>query len=113
MNFVFDIDGTLCTNSQGDYSEAKPFFERIKVVNELFDQGNQIILLTARGMGSSENNQEIAKTKWESFTKDQLASWGVKYHMLFLGKPSGDVYVDDKGVNDADFFESIETKGFI
>ncbi len=113
MNYVFDIDGTLCTNSQGDYSAAKPIYELIKIVNELFDQGNRIILLTARGMGSSGNNQEIAKAKWESFTKDQLASWGVRYHMLFLGKPSGDLYVDDKGVNDSDFFESVKSKGFV
>ena len=27
---------------------------------------------------------------------------------LFLGKPSGDIYVDDKGANDIDFFEQIE-----
>ena len=27
-----------------------------------------------------------------------------KYHQLILGKPSGDVYVDDKGIKDGDFF---------
>jgi len=31
--------------------------------------------------------------------------WGCKYHQLFLGKPSGDFYIDDKGINDTDFFD--------
>ena len=40
-----------------------------------------------------------------NYTVQQLGTWGVKYHSLFLGKPSGDVYVDDKGVKDAEFFD--------
>ena len=105
MNFVFDIDGTLCTNTEGEYSNAKPFVDRINRVNELFDQGNRIILSTARGMGSSNNDIESARDKWEKFTIDQLAQWGVRYHMLFLGKPSGDLYIDDKAIKDLDFFQ--------
>ena len=31
---------------------------------------------------------------------------GAKHHQLFLGKPSGDYYIDDKGVNDEDFFDT-------
>ena len=76
MNYVFDIDGTLCTNTQGDYSKAKPFVKRIQKINELFDQGNRIILFTARGMGTNDNNVEIAKSKWEALTKEQLTVWG-------------------------------------
>ena len=104
MNYVFDLDGTLCSNSYGDYSKAIPLTQRIARVNELYDEGNYIVILTARGMGSTDNNTELAKSKWEEFTKAQLQAWGVKYHKLFLGKPSGDVYVDDKGVRDLDFF---------
>ena len=37
-------------------------------------------------------------------TKKRLAEWGVKHHELILGKPAGDVYIDDKGVNVKDFF---------
>ena len=33
-----------------------------------------------------------------------LYDWGAKYHQLFLGKPSGDFYIDDKGIKDKDFF---------
>ena len=104
LNYVFDLDGTLCTNTHGNYSKAEPLFERIQRVNKLFDEGNQIVILTARGMGSTNNNTELAKLKWEEFTKKQLSDWGVNYHKLFLGKPSGDLYVDDKAVSDLDFF---------
>jgi hypothetical protein len=104
LNYVFDLDGTLCTNTYGDYSKAVPLKERIARVNVLFDEGHHIVILTARGMGSTGNNSALAKLKWEEFTIHQLQEWGVKYHKLFLGKPSGDVYIDDKGVSDLDFF---------
>ena len=35
MVYVFDIDGTICTKTDGDYSKAKPMQERIDVVNKL------------------------------------------------------------------------------
>ncbi len=104
MNYVFDIDGTLCTHSQTEYMKAKPLYNRIKVVNRLYEEGHYIIISTARGMNSFDNNSKLAKLKWEEFTKQQLANWGVKYHKLFLGKPSGDIYIDDKAVSDLDFF---------
>lgn len=104
MNYVFDIDGTICENTYGNYENAKPFLDRIRVVNDLYDQGNKIVLCTARGMGSSNNNREAAIARYYNFTKTQLESWGVKFHELHLGKPSGDIYVDDKGVSDEFFF---------
>jgi len=106
MTYVFDIDGTICTKvDDGDYSKAQPIKDRIDIVNQLYDQGNTIIFQTARGMGRSTNSQAFA---WEFFGKDtekQLKVWGVKFHSLFMGKPAGDVYVDDKGIADTKFFE--------
>ena len=32
--FCFDIDGTICTNTWGDYEDAEPYFDRIDAVNE-------------------------------------------------------------------------------
>jgi len=104
MKYIFDIDGTICTQSNPDYENAKPFLERIARINQLYVEGHTIIFQTARGMGRSNNNQKEAIELMYEFTKKQLDGWGVKYHDLFLGKPSGDIYVDDKGVNDEDFF---------
>lgn len=105
MNYVFDIDGTICTNTNGDYWLAKPILERVRIVNKLHDEGHEITLFTARGMGSSGNDEQEAHKKWKELTEIQLREWGVKYNQLFLGKPAGDVYIDDKGVNDQTFFD--------
>ena len=103
--YVFDIDGTVCTSvSDGDYLKAKPYKHRIKKINDLFDKGNKIIFQTARGMGRHKNNATKAKNEFYMITIKQLESWGIKYNKLFMGKPSGDIYIDDKGIKDEDFF---------
>jgi len=105
MTYVFDIDGTICTKvTDGDYSNAEPLLERINIINRLYDEGHTIIFQTARGMGRSGNSQAYA---WEFFgdrTSQQLDSWGVKFHSLYMGKPTGDLYVDDKAIHDINFF---------
>lgn len=105
MNYVFDLDGTICTNTNGDYVNAVPIIDRVKHINELFDKQNNIVIYTARGMGSSNNNQIIAIEKYYSLTKRQLIEWNVKHHQLVFGKPFGDVYIDDKGINDNEYFK--------
>ena len=105
MTYVFDIDGTICTKViDGDYSNAEPLLSRIEIVNRLYDEGNTIIFQTARGMGRSGNSQAFAWDFFGESTKRQLQSWGVKFHSLFMGKPAGDIYVDDKAIRDLDFF---------
>jgi len=101
---VFDIDGTICENSDSDYENSTPIEERIEKVNELYADGHTVIFQTARGMGRSGNSVAYAHKAFYELTKNQLNSWGVKYHALFLGKPSGDYYIDDKGIRDEDFF---------
>jgi histidinol phosphatase-like enzyme len=106
--YVFDIDGTICTKLcelQGnDYADSEPLEQRIEKVNELYDEGNTIIYMTARGMGRHKNNPQAAIEEFYAFTKEQLNDWGCKYHHLFLGKPAAEYYVDDKGVKDEHFF---------
>lgn len=104
MTYVFDIDNTLCHTEGSDYESSSPRSMRIQKVNELYDEGHQIILLTARGMGRSGNCRRKANKLFYSLTETQLNKWGVKYHSLFLGKPAADFYIDDKGINDEDFF---------
>jgi hypothetical protein len=103
--YVFDLDGTICTPTNGDYLRAEPLVERINLVNDLFSRGHTILIYTARGMGRFSNNIELANENFLQFTEKQLSDWGVKYHKLFLGKPAGDIYVDDKAQNDLDFFK--------
>ena len=46
--YCFDLDNTLC-NTEGNYYESYPIQSRIDKVNKLYDEGNTIIIDTARG----------------------------------------------------------------
>jgi hypothetical protein len=100
MTYIFDIDGTICTPSSPHYNNAEPLTDRIGKINSLYEEGHEIVFFTARGMGRHNNNALLATQEFYELTSRQLKNWGVKYHHLFLGKPSGDIYVDDKGIND-------------
>ena len=104
MTYVFDIDGTICTLTDGNYGEARPIYERINKINSLYDQGHDIVFFTARGMGRSAGDAAFAHRTFYNMTKAQLDEWGVKHHRLLLGKPAADFYVDDKGIKDYAFF---------
>ena len=106
MRYCFDIDGTICTVSNGDYESAKPIVHRIDKINKLYDEGHHIIYFTARGMGRYDNDANLARARFYEITELQLRLWGCKYHSLILGKPSGDYYIDDKGINSDDFFKN-------
>jgi len=98
-NYCFDLDGTLCTNTEGEYESAIPFPERISKVNALYEEGSSILIYTARGT--------VTGIDWRPLTEKQLAEWGVKYHELRLGKPFADVYIDDRAMSDGDFFNGL------
>jgi capsule biosynthesis phosphatase len=102
--YIVDIDGTICSKSGPDYELAEPIQSRIQQLNVLYDQGHEVVYFTARGMGRSGGNTHFAYREFYELTKSQLDSWGVKYTDLILGKPAGDVYIDDKAVSDEDFF---------
>lgn len=90
MIYCFDIDGVICTNTWGEYELAEPRPDAIERINDLYEQGNTIVLQTARG---SETGID-----WRPITERQLAEWGLRYHALHFGKPNADVYVDDRGI---------------
>ena len=93
MIYVFDLDGTLLTEEKGNYSAAAPITERVDQVRELY-KDHTIVIQTARSY------------IWEDFTLSQLDNFGIPYHAVSVGsKVYGDVYVDDKAVNDKDFFK--------
>jgi hypothetical protein len=106
MTYVIDIDDTICRTNGSDYENSQPLNDRIATVNKLYDEGHTILFLTARGMCRNNNDQLGAIAELYNFTHDQLLGWGVKFHKLFLGKPAGDVYIDDKACKDTDFFET-------
>ena len=110
MIYIVDIDQTIChtpfTDGQHRYGLSTPFKHRIEEINKLYDQGHTIIYWTARGSGSGLD--------WTVLTNKQLNDWSCKFHEVRLGKPSYDVWVDDKAFNDREFFALADQteKGF-
>ena len=89
-----DIDDTICYNNL-----AKPYYDRIKRINQLYDNGKTIIYWTARGTKTGK--------QWFHLTLSQLNEWGCKFHELRLGKPYYDLFIDDKNINYEAFFNHI------
>ena len=80
------------------FAESKPIKKNIKLVNLLMKNGHYIKLFTSRYMGRNNENKFLAKKQSYNFTKKQLKKWKVNYHKLIFGKPSYDVFIDDKNL---------------
>lgn len=93
MKYCFDLDETLCHTPGAFYDRAEPMIDRIKKVNNLYAMGHTIVIQTGR--------------RWDvlKLTAAQLKLWGLKYHALVLGNVVADFYINDKGINDSDFFK--------
>jgi ribonucleotide monophosphatase NagD (HAD superfamily) len=93
--FAFDLDGTLCTLTDGNYETASPFLNRIDHVNKLGQMGHRILIFTARGATSKRDLREL--------TLAQLEKWGISFDELIMGKPHFDLLVDDKAQHSDDY----------
>lgn len=90
--YEVDLDGTLCTNTNGAYENAQPLYKNIHKVNKLYNSGNIININTGRGSTTGID--------WYHLTEVQLKLWGVQYHTLTCGKkPYYDCIIDDKAIN--------------
>ena len=111
MIIYVDIDQTICYYKQKkfmkdgsiDYSTALPYPKRISKINSLFDKGNEIVYWTARGTCS--------RNDWMLTTYDQLKKWGAKFTTLKMGKPSYDLFIDDKAIFSETYFSSLLNQG--
>lgn len=95
----FDIDGVICKTFKNNYKNSKPIKKNIKLINYLYEQNYYIKIFTARYMGRSNDSIAIATNKAKKITIKQLDLWGVKYHQIRFGKPSYDIFVDDKSLD--------------
>lgn len=94
----FDLDNTICKTKKNYYEKSLPIKKNVKFINNLYDKGYYIKIFTARYMGRSNENKLLAEKKGLKLTKDQLKKWGLKYHEVIFGKPSYDIFVDDKAL---------------
>jgi len=101
---VVDLDGTLCEDTRGkNYVNPEPKLDVIELVNWYYDQGCDVTIFTARGMGRFDGDGNACDKNFRSLTQDWLEKHGVKHHRLMFGKPAADVYIDDKGMRPDEF----------
>lgn len=101
-----DLDDTLCTRATSwehvkgveKYRHCIPLPENIEKINKLYDEGNTIIIYTARGMSQFNGNVSVVYSMLYELTKNQLLEWNVRFHSLVLGKIHYDALVDDKAM---------------
>ena len=77
--------------------KPKPIKKVIILINKLY-KNNYIIIFTSRYMGRNKDNIKKATKQGYKQTFNQLKKWKVKFHELRFGKPSYDVFVDDKSI---------------
>ena len=94
----FDIDNTICKTDGRNYLKAKPKKFAIKKINDLYHKGFYIKLFTSRYMGRNKENIAKAKSQGFKMTIEQLKKWKLKFHKLIFGKPSFDLFIDDKSL---------------
>ena len=99
MQIIIDMDGTICSEErQFSRCLAKPKEGSVETVNALFEAGHTIIIYSARTWVEYE------------MTVDWLNKNGVKYHQLFMGKPIGDVWIDDRAITCEDNWNEIRLR---
>ena len=97
----FDLDEVICKNQKNKnnliiYEISKPIIKSVKIINELYNDGYQIDIFTARGMTRYKGNINLIKKNLKKLTIRQLKKWKLKYHNLYFGKPYYDFFIDDK-----------------
>ena len=87
MRLIIDLDVTICTEEKTfSRSLAKPITGAIESIKNLKDQGHTIIIYTAR----SWNEYEM--------TSEWLKKNNIPFDQLFMGKPIGDYWIDDRAI---------------
>ena len=87
MRLIIDIDGTICSEEkQFSRSMAKPLDGAQEAISKLKNEGHTIIFYSSRNW--AEYEMTIDWLKRHSFPFDQL----------ILGKPQGDIWIDDRAV---------------
>ena len=112
--YAFDLDETLCTRHPNfedlgpkKYTHCTPIRDMVDKVNKLYDDGNTIIIFTARGMSYFKGDIHKIYSELFDITQKSLFYWGVKYHTLIMGKPHYDFLIDDKSISIEEFKKMI------
>ena len=103
---AFDLDDVICWHHSdydklgiGKYRHCEPIDNGVELVNEYYDKGYRIIIYTARGMAIYNGDVNMVYENLYDLTNSHLIEWGVKFHILVMGKLSYDLLIDDKAIS--------------
>jgi capsule biosynthesis phosphatase len=93
---IFDFDGVVCANNNGDYANSPPYPHAIEQISKVYDLGYKVVLFTARYgdrlNGCAARQYNAGYEEWLTWMRKH----NVKYDEAWMGKPAGSMYVDDK-----------------
>lgn len=99
---VLDFDDTISFTKNRDWQHAEPNRPLIDKMRQLYLDGWQIDIFTARGSISCKTRAE-ADAKYRGDIEDWLLTHRVSYHTLSFDKPLATYYVDDKAMLPSEF----------
>ena len=103
---VVDLDNTLVTypKKYGDYSTSIPQANIADWIRDKSDKGAEIIVSTARRMQTYRNSIGEVTANIGLLTLQSIKDLGLSEAEIHLGKPHGDIYIDDRAVNPFDLY---------
>ena len=103
MVIIIDFDGTLALGDTSDINKMSPNLKLVSLINQMYNDGNTIKIVTARGCKSCSNIKERNK-KYYNIISKWLKKHNINYHELSFNKEYADVYIDDRGYNIKDTY---------
>ena len=98
---IFDLDGTICFATNGDYDNASPNQQVIDVLRSYKENGFEIIISTSRNIRTYEVNVGKINANTLPIIIKWLDNNNVPYDEIYVGKPwcgFEGFYIDDKAI---------------
>jgi capsule biosynthesis phosphatase len=98
MRIVIDLDGTICPIKElgQSYADLLPLPGAVEKITKLREEGNYIIIQTARNMATQQSNLGKVFKNVGKITLDWLEKYNIEYDEIYFGKPNADIYIDDR-----------------
>ncbi len=111
MRIAVDVDLTLC-EERGDleYIDVPPKLGAVAAMQKLKNAGHEIIIYTARGMGSFKGDLGLIYAKTLPVLEEWLNKHDIPYDDIVCGKILYDVLIDDKAMTFKDNWDEISDK---
>jgi len=105
---IVDLDGTITSNSDGGYANAKPNIALIEKLSQYKENGFLITIFSARNMRTYEGNVGKINIHTLPIITAWLERHNVPYDELLVGKPwcgYDGFYIDDRAVRPDEFVQ--------